>query len=374
MLFADVIGREDLKEHLKQTVQKGRISHAQMFLGKEGAGGIAMALAYSRYIFCEDKTAQDSCGKCRNCLRMDKLEHPDLHFSFPVQLVSKKVDGSDDVIGQWRNMIKENPYFNLDDWYDQQEGNNKQGTIGTRESESIVKKLSLKSFEGGHKILIMWLPELMNASASNKLLKIIEEPPAKTLFILVSENSDQIISTILSRTQLVKILPAKEKEIAAFLSEKYQITAAEGENYAHLAERNIASAIQLLKHSASASFNIENFISWMRICYKRDVAETIDWSEKIAKAGREDQKSFLRYCLQMFRNAIVGHYTGGETVTLTNEQSAFLSKFAPFINHNNIVPLSEAIEEAHYHIERNANPRILFLDLSLKIFLHLKKA
>ncbi len=374
MLFKDVIGRSELKEHLRHTVQNKRISHAQMFLGKEGNGGIPMALAYARYILCENRTEADACGTCRNCIRMDKLEHPDVHFSFPVQLVSKKVDCSDDVVNSWREMILENPYFSTGDWYDKQLGNKKQGTIGTKEAESIVKKLSLKSFEGNYKILIMWLPELMNISASNKLLKIIEEPPAKTLFLLVSENSDRIITTILSRTQLVKVLPAKEDEIAQYLADRYEISIEEATNFAHLAERNVAEAIHLIKHSESSSFNIENFVQWMRICYKRDVAETINWVDGIAKAGREDQKSFLKYCLQMFRNAIVGHYTGGETVTLTAEQSAFLKKFAPFINHNNIVPLSEAIEEAHYHIERNANPKIMFLDVSLKIFLQLKKA
>jgi DNA polymerase-3 subunit delta' len=374
MLFKDVIGREELKEHLRHTVQNKRISHAQMFLGKEGAGGIPMALAYARHILCEQPTGEDSCGTCRNCTRMDKLEHPDVHFSYPVQLVSKKVDNSDDVVDKWRELVLENPYFSTDDWYDKQLGNNKQGTIGTKEAESIVKKLSLKSFEGGYKILIMWLPELMNISASNKLLKIIEEPPANTLFLLVSENSERIITTILSRTQLVKVLPAKEDEIATYLANKYELSAAEAQNFAHLAERNIAEAIHLIKHSESSNFNIENFIQWMRLCYKRDVAGTIEWVDRVAKAGREDQKSFLRYCLQMFRNAIVGHYTGGQTVTLTQEQSAFLQKFAPFINHNNIVPLTEAVEEAHYHIERNANPKILFMDVSLKIFLQLKKA
>lgn len=374
MLFKDIIGREELKEHLRHTVQNKRISHAQMFLAKEGNGGIPLAIAYARYILCENKTEDDSCGSCRNCIRMDKLEHPDVHFSFPVQLVSKQVDCSDDVISSWRELITENPYFSSSDWYDKQLGNNKQGTIGTKEAENIVKKLSLKSFEGNYKILIIWLPELMNISASNKLLKIIEEPPANTLFILVSENSDRIISTILSRTQLTKILPPKEDEVAKYLADHFELSFDEAKNFAHLAERNVAEAIHLIKHTESSNFNIENFIHWMRICYKRDVATTIDWVDQISKAGREEQKSFLKFCLQMFRNAIVGHYTGGQTVTLTTEQEGFLSKFAPFINHNNIVPLTESIEEAHYHIERNANPKILFLDVSMKIFLQLKKA
>ena len=374
MLFKDVIGREDLKNHLIHTVQKKRISHAQLFLGNEGVGTIPMALAYVQYLFCENKTETDACGACRHCTRMDKLEHPDVHFSFPVQLLAKKVEQSDDLIAQWRKINLDNPYFGLNDWYEECGESNKAGIINVKEADNIAKKLALKSFEGGYKVLIMYMPELLNGAASNKLLKLLEEPPEKTLFILCAESTDRIIATILSRTQIVKILPPKENEIANYLVEKQGVEKDQAINFAHLSDRNVAEALHLVKNIESSSFNIDNFIQWMRMCYKRDVPETIDWVEKIAKSNREMQKSFLKFCLQMFRNSIVGHYTNGDTVVLTAEQKKFLDKFAPFINHNNIVLLSEAIEEGHYHIERNANPKILFMDISLKIFLQLKKA
>ncbi len=374
MLFKDVIGRQELKKHLMQTIQKNRISHAQLFLGNEGSGNLPMALAYTRYLFCENKTETDSCGTCRNCTRMDKLEHPDVHFSFPIQAKGSDIYLSDHMITEWRSLNLENPYFGINDWYEAGEGSNKQGNIAVKEADNISHKLALKSFEGGYKVLIMWLPEMMKAPASNKLLKIIEEPPPNTLFLLVSQGTDNIISTILSRTQIVKVLPPKEEEISDYLVNKYQIEKAEADNLAHLSDRSVAEAVHLMKNIGSTSFNIENFIAWMRMCYKRDVPETIDWVDAMAKHNREEHKSFLKFCLQMFRNSIVGHYTNGDTVVLTEPQAKFLKKFAPFINHNNIVLLSEAIDEAHYHIERNANPKILFMDLSLKIFLQLKKA
>ncbi len=376
MLFKDIIGRQDLKDHLMHTIQKKRISHAQLFLGNEGSGNLPLALAYARYVLCENKSETDSCGSCRNCTRMDKLEHPDVHFSFPVQAKGSEIYLSDHMISQWRAINLENPYFGLNDWYEAGEGSNKQGNIAVKEADSISHKLALKSFEGDYKILIMWLPEMMKAPASNKLLKIIEEPPPKTLFLLVSESADNIISTILSRTQIVKVLPPKESEVSEYLIQKYQLDKTEADNLAHLSERNVAEAIHLMRNLGSSKFNIDNFILWMRLCYKRDVPATIDWVDQITGRGhtREEHKSFLKFCLQMFRNSIVGHYTNGDTVVLTGEQEKFLKKFAPFINHNNIVLLSQSIDEAHYHIERNANPKILFMDLSLKIFLQLKKA
>ncbi len=374
MLFKDVIGNSELKSQLIHTIQNKRVSHAQLFLENEGSGGFAMALAYVKYLLCENKT-DDACGVCRNCTRMDKLEHPDVHFSFPIHVnKADKISTTDDVLSIFRNLAISNPYFGLDDWYQELGNSNKQVNIPVDEAHLIAKKLSLKSFEGGYKVLIMWLPEYMKAPASNNLLKLIEEPPDKTLFILVSQQADNIISTILSRTQIVKVLPPKVAEIKSYLLNRYGVSESEAENNVYLSERNITEAIRLSKQSEASSFNIDNFILWMRLCYKRSVPETIDWVETIAKAGRESQKSFLKYCLQMFRNSIVGHYTQGQTVVMTADQKAFLTKFSPFINHNNIVLLSEAIEDAHYHIERNANPKILFMDLSLKIFLQLKKA
>ena len=374
MQFKNVIAHEAEIKHLIHTVQENRISHAQMFLGSSGSGSLPLAIAYAQYILCQNQQENDSCGECASCAKIQKHNHPDLHFSFPVQLSREKhVDSSDNVLGEWREILDENPYFGLDDWNVKLGNENKQGLIGVKESQNIVSKISLKSFEGGYKILIMWLPELMNGPASNKLLKFIEEPPDKTVFLLVAEDQEQIITTIRSRTQIVKLPRLKEKEIATYLEIEKGIPEKDSIIIAHLAEGDVGKAIHLISEQTEANFNFENFVNWMRLCYQRNIAKSIDWVDLIAASGRENQKSFLFFCLNMFRQCIIGHYTGSELVVLTDEQNAFLSKFSPFINSKNIVGLTEAFNEAYYHIERNANAKILFLDLSIKTFSLLQK-
>jgi len=374
MQFKNIIAHEAEKKHLIHTVQENRISHAQMFLGPSGSGTVPMAIAYAQYILCQNKQDNDSCGACASCAKIQKHNHPDLHFSFPIHLSKEKhVYISDNVLGVWREILDENPYFGIEDWNLKLGNENKQGVIGKEESQKIISKLSLKSFEGGYKILIMWLPELMNGQASNKLLKFIEEPPHKTVFLLVAEDQEQIIATIRSRTQIVKLPRLKEKAIASYLETEKEISANDSVIIAHLAEGDVGKAIHLITEQTEANFNFENFVNWMRLCYQRNIAKSIDWVDLIAASGRENQKSFLKFCLNMFRQCIIGHYTGSELVVLTDEQNAFLSKFSPFINSKNIVGLTEAFNEAYYHIERNANAKILFLDLSIKTFSLLQK-
>lgn len=372
MQFNKIIGQSQIKEHLIDTVQSQRISHAQLFLGPEGSGSLPLAIAYAQYVLCSNKLDSDSCGNCPSCLKVQKLSHPDLHFSFPIHLL-KSTRTSDDVFIEWKKQLETSIYFGLQDWYRTLGNDNKQGTIGTDESQKIVKKISLKSFEGGYKILIMWMPEQMNNQAANKLLKIIEEPPKNTLFLLVSENQENIISTILSRTQLIKIPRLKEKELSAYLVQNNGLPLEDAENYAHLAEGNVSLAMALMSDKESASFNLDNFIKWMRLCYTRNVGETIDWVDSIAGAGREAQKNFIVFSLGMFRQSIIGHYADTDLVILTSAQRQFLDKFSPFINHKNIVVLTELLNDAHYHLERNANPKILFLDVSLKVYAYLKR-
>jgi len=374
MQFKNIIAHEAEKKHLIHTVQENRISHAQMFLGPSGSGTVPMAIAYAQYILCQNKQENDSCGACASCAKIQKHNHPDLHFSFPIHLSKEKhVYISDNVLGVWREILDENPYFGIEDWNLKLGNENKQGVIGKEESQKIISKLSLKSFEGGYKILIMWLPELMNGQASNKLLKFIEEPPHKTVFLLVAEDQEQIIATIRSRTQIVKLPRLKEKAIASYLETEKEISANDSVIIAHLAEGDVGKAIHLITEQTEANFNFENFVNWMRLCYQRNIAKSIDWVDLIAVVGRENQKSFLKFCLNMFRQCIVGHYAGNELVVLTDEQNTFLSKFSPFINSKNIVGLTEAFNEAYYHIERNASAKILFLDLSLKTFSLLQK-
>lgn len=374
MQFKNIIAHDAVKKQLIHTVEENRISHAQLFLGPEGSGAIPMAIAYAQYILCNNQQSDDSCGECPSCIKIQKHNHPDLHFSFPIHLSKERhVEVSDNVLEQWRELLNENSYFGLEDWNLKLGNQNKQGIIGNKESQKIVSKISLKSFEGGYKILIMWMPELMNASASNKLLKFIEEPPAKTLFILVAEDQEQIITTIRSRTQIIKVPRLKEKDLAVYLQESEGLSAGDSSTLAHLAEGNVSRAKHLITEQTEANFNFENFVNWMRLCYQRNIAKTIDWVDVIAGAGRENQKNFLKFCLNMFRQCIVGHYAGSKLVVLTDEQNAFLSKFSPFINYKNIAGLTEAFNEAYYHVERNANPKILFLDLSIKTFSLLQK-
>ncbi len=374
MQFVNVIAHEAEKKHLIHTVKENRISHAQMFLGPAGSGSVPLAMAYAQYILCQNKQENDSCGTCVSCTKIQKHNHPDLHFSFPIHLSKEKhIYTSDNVLEYWREILDENPYFGIDDWNLKLGNENKQGIIGKEESQNIISKISLKSFEGGYKVLIMWLPELMNGNASNKLLKFIEEPPDKTVFLLVAEDQEQIIATIRSRTQIIKLPRLKEIEVATYLETEKGITASDSKIIAHLAEGDVAKAVHLISEQTVANFNFENFVNWMRLCYQKNIAKSIDWVDSIAAAGRENQKSFLKFCLNMFRQCIVGHYAGNELVVLTDEQNAFLSKFSPFINSKNIVGLTEAFNEAYYHIERNASAKILFLDLSIKTFSLLQK-
>ncbi|MDG2369729.1 MAG: DNA polymerase III subunit delta' [Flavobacteriales bacterium] len=373
MLFKDVIAQQELKEQLIKTIKSNKVSHAQLFCGQEGSGHFAMAVAYTQYLLCQNR-AEDSCGTCSSCVKIQQLAHPDVHFSFPVHLSkTNKITQSDDVIKEFREMISQSPYIGISHWNEFLGNQNKQGIIAVKESEAIIKKLSLKAYEGSYKILIMWLPELMNKEAANKLLKLIEEPPKKTIFLLVADSADKIIDTILSRTQKVNFLNLKAEEIKMNLISRHQLSNEKAEYCANLADGNFHKAEQNINSNENDNFYLSSFVSWMRLCYSRNISDTIDWVDEMATIGREQQKEFLLFSLEMFRQCIIGHYSG-ETLTLLNDkQHQFLSKFSPFINHLNIVGLDQTINKAYYHLERNANPKILLLDVSLKFYSLLKK-
>ncbi len=371
MYFNNIIGQEEAKHHLLQTVKEGRISHAQLFLSPQGTGGLPLAIAYARYVLCSNKQEQDACGQCPSCVQLDKLAHPDLHFAYPVVL-SSKVKVSDDVLPAWREAVLERPYMSANWWYEQLGEDKKQGVLGVAESAEIVRKLALKSFEGGYKVMIIWMAELMNTAAANKLLKIIEEPPEKTLFVLITENHEDILPTIISRTQLLKLNKIKEPTIATALQQAYGLEVTEANAFARLAEGSYFEAGKLVEEREEENQNFVQFRDWMRICFRRDVGEAIRWVDSMAGIGREKQKSFLRYGLHIFRQCIVGNYGDEQLVRLNGTELEFSKKFAPFLNGNNMVALVEEFDTAHYHIERNANPKILFLDLSFKVFKLLK--
>ena len=385
MLFNDVIGLPHIKNHLTTTADRNRIPHAQLFTGKPGSGALPMAIAYAQYILCKNSGGENNNEEAAACnLKFRNLSHPDLHFAFPVAVNEKikKRPVSSNFLEEWRDFLKNNPYGNLYDWYQRLGIENKQGKIGVDEAQEIVKSLSLKSYEGGFKVMIVWMPEKMNLEASNKLLKLIEEPPNKTIFLLVAEDEEQIIQTIKSRCQSLYFPPLGEGDISKALQEKENCELGLAKKIAHQANGDYTKAIHLLKKDSSDEQFEAWFISWVRSAFKAKgnkstVLELISWSDEIAALNRETQKSFLLYCIDFFRQSMLLNYKAKTLVYLEPSSEKFkLENFAPFIHGNNILEITEALETAIYHIERNGNSKIILTDLSIRLtrFLHKKAA
>lgn len=372
MQFMEIIGQYELKNHLIQEVEKDKISHAQLFLGNAGYGGLPLALAFVQYLFCENKQQEDSCGVCPSCRKITELQHPDLHFSFPVvQAINKK---SDAFLSEWREQIKEKPYFSLNDWLRRIDVKERKPIIGTEESQEIIRKLSLKSYEGGYKVMIIWMAEEMNPTCANKLLKILEEPPARTLFILLCEKQEQMLQTILSRTQIVKIPRIQTDDLSLYLRNKHNIASSSAESIVARVEGDALQAFDLIGTHQEQDDNRELFIQLMRVCYKKDVLPMLDWAEDISSTGKERQKVFVQYALHMFRQSILRNYTENQLTRVSQEEDDFLKKFARFISGNNVYDFMETFNDAHYHLERNANAKILFTNLCFKVMRYIHVA
>jgi DNA polymerase-3 subunit delta' len=365
MLFSSIIGQEDIKRRLIHSVKENRISHAQLFLGAEGSGSLALAMAYAQYIYCKDRNDVDACGVCPSCQKCAKLVHPDLHLVFPVAL-SKDVRVSDDVIADFREAIIADPYLTLQGWFNNLGAENKQPVIAVEESASILRKLSLTTFEGGYKTMIIWLPEKMNPASANKLLKILEEPPDKTLFLLVTETEDQLLRTIVSRTQLIAIQKLPDDVLSKALSERHGLSEDEAGKLTFLADGSYSAARQLLSENESASLYLRLFQSWMRACLKFDAAKVIAVIEDITPLKREKHKEFLKYAIGMMRECLLMNYSDGSLVRLQGEELEFVKKFARFIHGGNCELFINEINKASLAIERNAAPKLLFMDLSFK--------
>ena len=377
MLFNQIIGQEHIKNHLKVSAENGRIPHAQLFVGKEGSGTLPMAIAYAQFLLCNFSDNAEVCG-----LKCEKLQHPDLHFAFPVTTNEKvkKHPVSNLFLEEWRTFVASQPYGSLFNWLQHIGVEKKQGIIGVDEAEEIVKKLTLKSYEGGFKVMIIWMAEKMNIAAANKLLKLIEEPPKKTIFLLITENEEQLINTIKSRCQALHFPALSEQDISNALVVNYQAPDNEAAKIAHQAEGNFNKALHLLEHDSNDLIFEEWFVSWVRTAFKVKgnaavVQQLIEWSETIAKTGRETQKRFLTYCLQFFRQSLLLNYKSDQLVFMETKTGFDLSKFAPFVHAGNILAIEKELNDAIYHIERNGNGKIILLDLSMKLtrFLHQKE-
>jgi DNA polymerase III subunit delta' len=370
MNFSQIPGQKETIFKLIRSVKEERVSHAQLFSGPEGCGSLALALAYARYVSCENRSENDSCGICKSCAKYEKMIHPDLHFVFPV--IKNKKDSepvSDSYIVEWREFVKLSPYFTLNSWLNSIEVGNAQGLIFASEAGEIIKKLSLKTFESDFKIMIIWLPEKMHQATANKLLKMIEEPPEKTLFLLVSDEVDKVIPTILSRCQLIKIPGFRDEEISKFLMLKFNADKNKASEIAGISNGNIIRAVELLQNEDSSLLNLENFKRLMRFAWKRDIISLIGWSEEISLTGREAQKGFISYSLRILRENLMLslNQLKNRLVFLAGDEAAFSNNFHPYINQNNIYSLTEEFNIAYSHIEANGNAKIIFLDLALKV-------
>lgn len=373
VLFRNVVGQKELKTDLIREIKAGKISHAQLFSGKLGYGSLAMALAFTQYLFCENKGDEDSCGKCDSCLKIQDLQHPDLHFVFPVVQAINKV--STLFMEPWREQLKQNPYFNLFDWTLKiDEKSIRKPIIGIEESKEILRKLSFKAYEGGYKVMIIWMPEEMNQESANKLLKILEEPPVNTLFLLVSENPDKLLITIRSRTQLVRIPKIQSGDLSAFIGHHFKLDKVQADSISSFAEGDLIRALEFINTNSDKDIYRDLFIQMMRVSYKKDVIGMLDWAEKIASGGKERHKLYIVYALHMFRQSLMNNYVGEHMLRVSSEEEKFLRNFAPFISGNNIREFMETFDNAYFHIDRNANSKILFTQLCFQTMRYIHQA
>lgn len=370
MQFSNIIGQEELKEKLIQSVRQSRVSHAQLFLGPPGTGKLALALAYARYINCKNRTETDSCGVCSSCLKFDKLVHPDLHFVFPTTTTKnvKKDPESELFMEEWREFVLKNKgYVDTAKWYDFLGVENKQGSIYVRDASTLLRKLSLKPYEGEYKMVIFWMVEKMNIQTANKLLKQFEEPTDKTLFLLLAEEQEQILTTVKSRTILVKVPPIRTEAIQQKLTEKYNSDYQTIADAAIVSHGNWIEACHYLEDKENEKFYFQTFQQWMRLCFRDSIPELIDFSNNIKSIGRERQKDLLNYALDVYRNSLLYNNQLGDLVRLPIEEKKFVSNFAPFVNPSNMLQMCELVEDGIRQIERNGYASLIFLDISLKI-------
>ena len=373
MFFKNITGQKEIKQQLIQSVKSGYIPHARLLSGPEGVGKFALALAYARYLCCTNRNEEDACGICPSCVKYNKLSHPDLHFVFPiVKNDKKKKEICDDYLTEWRTFVEQNPYFNLTSWLNFIGAENSQGMIYARESEEIIRKLNLKAYESAYKIMIVWLPEKMHPACSNKLLKMIEEPPLYTVFLLVSENPDEIIGTIQSRTQRLPIPPVLPEDMGNALSSKITDDS-ERANLVHLANGSYLKAMEIIETSLEIEQYLELFKTIMRNCWRRDVKNMKTEAEKFAGLGRERQKYFLAYAQKLIRENFLYKLNIPEINYLNPDEAGFSTNFSPYVNEKNVEGIMEELALAEKHIESNVNARMVFFDLSMKIAVLIKK-
>ncbi|RSK35344.1 DNA polymerase III subunit [Hymenobacter metallilatus] len=371
MRFSEIPGQQQVKQVLLGSVRRNHVAHAQLFRGAEGSATLALALAYAAFLNCEARTpeADDSCGRCASCQKIDKLIHPDLNFILPItttKAVTKDAVSSK-FAAEWREFVLQNPYQGLNDWMQHIGAENKQGNISKEESVNLLRLVSLKAFEARFKLVIIWLPELMHPSAANAVLKLLEEPPPATIFLLVSNAPEQLLPTIISRVQPVVVRAVPEPELTTWLRDVQHVPEVKARQLAQLTEGNIGAALAAQASGQEEHDYFALFVSWMRTCYANKVADMLEKCDEFQKLGRENQKEFLQYALTLMRKVLLFGLDAQLVPHLPQQEQGFVKGFSPFVTPRNASQLAEELNEAHYHVERNANPRMVFLDVSLRV-------
>ena len=399
MQFTDIIGQESVKRRLIDDVQQGRVPHALMLCGKEGSGALPLAVAMAQYLLCTGKDPQSAqadmfgsasmfadetpaapsepldhpCGHCPSCLMAEKLQHPDLHFIFPIyKRQSGKASLCEDFGQEWRELLLSQPYMGYAEWMQASGATNQQLMIYESESDAIASKLALKSSQGGYKVCIVWLPEKMNAVCANKMLKLLEEPPSETVFLMVSEQPDLLLQTIRSRTQIIEVPALPQSDIEQTLVARYGILPAEAHRIAHTADGSMTAALRAITDQDDNEEYFDLFVSLMRLSYMRRVKEMKQWSEQVASLGRERQKSMLRYCQHMVRENFIYNFHRDSLNYMSSAESDFAVRFAPFINERNVIGIMDELQLAQRDIEQNASAKIVFFDFALKMIVLIK--
>ena len=364
MLFDEITGHKKVIEHLKNTVINQKVSHAQLFSGPEGAGILSVAIAYAQYVLCSQSKETDICEK-----RIKDFNHPDLHFVFPVSTtptVKKPISKS--FISDWRAFLNESDFGTIQEWYEKIGIEKKVGLISKDEAEDIVKTMSLRAFEGGYKVMIIWKPELMNITTANKLLKLIEEPTGKSLFILVTEDEEAIIKTIQSRTQIVHFNKISNTDVSNYLLDNFEILGSKAKDIAVQSNGNISKAVSIISDSHSDSEFQELFVNWVRASFRADLKMLVNWSDVMAKKGKQFQINFLKFATRVFRQALLENYEATELSFLKFDVEGFkFENFISYVHGQNITDMMNEMDLAIFHIERNGNAKIILLDLSVKI-------
>ncbi|GIV33872.1 MAG: DNA polymerase III subunit delta [Chitinophagales bacterium] len=373
MLFGEVIGQETLKQKLVADVRNQHVPHALLFLGQAGYGTLPLALAFSQYLFCENQGDTDSCGQCASCNKTRKLIHPDVHFSFPFPRIDKR-ERCDEFITDWREAVLSNPYLDLPGWMARFDAENKQPNITIRECHDILRKLSLRAFESSYKVVIIWLAEYLGREG-NALLKMIEEPSEGTVFILIAENAELLLPTIVSRTQILKIPPLDAQALARALQQCHEVDAEEAHRLAHQAHGNYNDALHFLQRLSGETQQL--FIQWMKLClpgsYPGKSLDVVNWIERLAATGRENQKNFFKHFMHFLHEVLLMQATGTPAPVWNAEEAALAGQLLQIADHQTIADLYAMANQAHFHAERNAHSKILLMSLSLRVARRLKQ-